>query len=1070
MKKFVLLLCTSASALALPLFADPVALDSTFSELNSALKPVKWTQHKNFSGYLPPAETAVVRGKNGNGNALRIFDTRAQHGACIRTAKRIPGRSGDTVSVTLSARGKGTAWVNLFFYSTIGGWNKTAKPQVFTLTDEWKTHTFHFTIRNGESAETGSYDITFGGHKGLDGEFTEITAEQTEGVYRGNLPFPKHWTIFAPVAPDFVPDAATLNTIPASLGNVRGREELLQANEFDFAPFIGKQAPKQSGWAFAELNAPYECDYTIGAGADWWMCYYVNGKAVIDTIQTGGNRKAVAMNNYTASVRLKKGKNILAVKLITGARSSLLALGGPADLQNMTTTLKMKDVIASDDYEDPERIRSGNPKIIRDHIAPGLLVDTRMGVYSTQEPLAITLPETQYAMPDFRNGLWFGMNARIQNFGTEADSALDFAFEAPKRSFVLRVSSEKLSDRLMCEFITDGRTAKKAAVPRSMLPADFLVCANTEGNVNLTVTSLSNSMSVTIRAESAFFRNDRAPFSAKFLLHGKEKKAAQVTLDNIMTGTAVAENKISSIPFKMDLARSFDPVKAGWKLAFSDEFNGNEVDWSKWYSPGGRNNIALDGKGHLSIKTDYGKDGRNLESGSLWSIPRFLYGYFEARVRFTRQPGWWAAFFLYGDRNTNPMMDGFEIDIFEDYYTRPRKKGDPPGKVLDHNLHVVLDGVYKSWNYNSIIPGSLDDFYTIACKWTPFEISYYMNGKQIAGTATHSTYSTVTFDPFHHSTGVTPLHAILSGGAPRQDGGFCGFKKDGVFPEYYLVDYIRIYSYPQEKAPGAEWKNTDENYFAPVGSTLKFAVNAVPSKTTGKPIKGAYLIDNGYLIDYKTEPPFEFDIPFHAGFYRNTAYTRPGRSGKKVEFNGYPHAFSVFVQDAGGMVAHTPVRLKIPQTGKTSTPYQGKAQTIPGKIRLGHYDEGGQDVAYHDTSKGNATSKTFRTDESVDCSENNIGTVNSGEWINYSVDIASAGRYTAMLDYGTPFGGSNELLLLLDGKKIGKFLLKKHDSENWQIDTRAELKDLELPAGKHLLTLVIRGGYNMGSLEFVQQK
>ena len=71
MKKCFLLLCTSA--LALQLFADPVALDSTFSELDSALKPVKWTPHKNFSGYLPLAETAVVRGKNGNGNALRIL-------------------------------------------------------------------------------------------------------------------------------------------------------------------------------------------------------------------------------------------------------------------------------------------------------------------------------------------------------------------------------------------------------------------------------------------------------------------------------------------------------------------------------------------------------------------------------------------------------------------------------------------------------------------------------------------------------------------------------------------------------------------------------------------------------------------------------------------------------------------------------------------------------------------------------------------------------------------------------------------------------------------------------------
>ena len=153
--------------------------------------------------------------------------------------------------------------------------------------------------------------------------------------------FPKQWTLFAPVSKNFLPTAAQLETIPATLDGVKGKNELLQANEFDFAQVIGRQQEEQCGWAFAELNSPIDCDYTIGAGADWWMTYYVNGKKVIDTTGIGNQKYPYLINNHLATVRLKKGKNILAVKLITGRKSSTLMLGGPNDLRNLSSKLKV---------------------------------------------------------------------------------------------------------------------------------------------------------------------------------------------------------------------------------------------------------------------------------------------------------------------------------------------------------------------------------------------------------------------------------------------------------------------------------------------------------------------------------------------------------------------------------------------------------------------------------------------------------------------------------------------------------------------------------------------------------
>lgn len=58
--------------------------------------------------------------------------------------------------------------------------------------------------------------------------------------------------------------------------------------------------------------------------------------------------------------------------------------------------------------------------------------------------------------------------------------------------------------------------------------------------------------------------------------------------------------------------RPFDPVVEGWPLVWRDEFDGKEVDWSRWFTfpPSQPKSYAsLDGEGHLLIKADR-KEGR----------------------------------------------------------------------------------------------------------------------------------------------------------------------------------------------------------------------------------------------------------------------------------------------------------------------------------------------------------------------------------------------------------------------------------------------------------------------------
>lgn len=81
--------------------------------------------------------------------------------------------------------------------------------------------------------------------------------------------------------------------------------------------------------------------------------------------------------------------------------------------------------------------------------------------------------------------------------------------------------------------------------------------------------------------------------------------------------------------------------------------------------------------------------------------------------------------------------------------------------------------------------------------------------------------------------------------------------------------------------------------------------------------------------------------------------------------------------------------------------------TIPGVICLEDYDQGGEGVAYHDTNPQN-TGGRYRPNEGVDIafSKNEgggyqIGWTESGEWMNYTVNVKETGYYNVFILVGT---------------------------------------------------------------------
>ncbi len=90
----------------------------------------------------------------------------------------------------------------------------------------------------------------------------------------------------------------------------------------DAAARVGRQI-----YAFAELDLVKETDVPFGAGADYWMEWWIDGKPVYSTL-TGGNRvHPPSPTHHTFRRRLSAGKHLLAVRVISGQGGWVLRAG-----------------------------------------------------------------------------------------------------------------------------------------------------------------------------------------------------------------------------------------------------------------------------------------------------------------------------------------------------------------------------------------------------------------------------------------------------------------------------------------------------------------------------------------------------------------------------------------------------------------------------------------------------------------------------------------------------------------------------------------------------------------------
>ena len=260
----------------------------------------------------------------------------------------------------------------------------------------------------------------------------------------------------------------------------------------------------------------------------------------------------------------------------------------------------------------------------------------------------------------------------------------------------------------------------------------------------------------------------------------------------------------------------------------------------------------------------------------------------------------------------------------------------------------------------------------------------------------------------------------------------------------YYIKSLTLYPYAEDKTMTctvSKNKSTLE-----VGDATTITVTASSKTST---VAKVDIYASGLCIATLTEAPYTFD-------YVPVAYGTQAITAVVTDVDG---------KSKSSTVSNLTVKPK-------REPYNDVI-AIPGTLEAENYDKAGEGYSYHDTSSKNEGDASFRTAEGVDIVNGNggkaIGYTEVDEWMEYTVNVAEAGKYTceAVVSSGTT--GSKFTVQRKSGSSTTTLFtleVPQTASNSWNTykqiavptsTTNAAPKAIQLPKGEYVLRITIKG-------------
>ena len=248
-------------------------------------------------------------------------------------------------------------------------------------------------------------------------------------------------------------------------------------------------------------------------------------------------------------------------------------------------------------------------------------------------------------------------------------------------------------------------------------------------------------------------------------------------LSIIMLGQVCVAQRPAQGPLSHE---KFSPEKVGYHLFWEDNFNGRQLDTTKWKVRGigkrrldwvSREAVKIGG-GHLRLLAL--KRGDTLMSGAVGTQDLFMskYGYYECRAKIQRSSGVCGAFWIQSkqiSQGEDPAVYGAEIDIMECF----RKLGKD---IVSHNVHWAYGPHQQSTHgMQSYLKGVGKGFHRFGLEWFPGKYIFYVDGYKF----------------YEVTKGISQIeeYLILSMEFPGDEKEL----EKTIFPDEMVVDYVKVY-------------------------------------------------------------------------------------------------------------------------------------------------------------------------------------------------------------------------------------------------------------------------------------
>ena len=260
----------------------------------------------------------------------------------------------------------------------------------------------------------------------------------------------------------------------------------------------------------------------------------------------------------------------------------------------------------------------------------------------------------------------------------------------------------------------------------------------------------------------------------------------------------------------------------------------------------------------------------------------------------------------------------------------------------------------------------------------------------------------------------------------------------------YYIKSLTIYPYAEDKTMTctvSKNKSTLE-----VGDATTITVTASSKTST---VAKVDIYASGLCIATLTEAPYTFD-------YVPVAYGTQAITAVVTDVDG---------KSKSSTVSNLTVKPK-------REPYNDVI-AIPGTLEAENYDKAGEGYSYHDTSTKNEGDASFRTAEGVDIVTGNggkaIGYTEADEWMEYTVNVAEAGKYTCEAVVSSGVTGSKFAVQRKSGSSTTTLFtleVPQTASNSWNTykkiavptsTTNPAPKAIQLPKGEYVLRITIKG-------------